>query len=76
MQQCSKCNGVGIVPLTGRALETYHLLRRQRAPINGADLARQIDIAETAMNNRLARLERLGLAARQINGVESLWVAK
>ena len=59
---CPYCGGTGRVPLTGVYAGTLELLRRQPGEATGADLARQDGCKATAMNNRLAALERFGLA--------------
>lgn len=60
--RCKHCDGLGVVPLTGKYADTLKLLRLQKHPMSGADLARLDGCQATAMNNRLAALERMGLA--------------
>jgi biotin operon repressor len=76
MVACPCCGGEGRVELTGTYRETLALLKRQRAEVNGAALARLAGCQETAMNNRLVRLERLGLAVGRRHGRERLWRAR
>jgi hypothetical protein len=76
MVACPCCGGEGWVELTGTYRETLVLLKRQRAEVNGAALAKLCGIKATAMNNRLIYLERLGLAVGRRNGRERLWRAR
>jgi len=59
---CPCCRGTGQVELTGVYALTLDLLRRQPGEITPADLARQDGCKATTMCNRLAALERMGLA--------------
>lgn len=59
---CPGCRGTGRKELTGVYAETFALLRGRRREITGAELARMVHCKPTAMNNRLAALERLELA--------------
>jgi len=60
--RCPSCKGTGRIELTGVYAETLALLQRQGVERTGAELARLDGCKATAMNNRLAALERLGLA--------------
>ncbi len=64
---CPCCGGTGLRPLTGVYAETLALLRAA-GEATGADLARRVGCKATAMNNRLAALERLGLAVSRRYG--------
>lgn len=72
---CSHCGGEGQIELTGIHADTFTLLRNQPASLNGVDLAKLAKCNPTAMNNRLAYLERQGLAERKRYGRESTWKA-
>lgn len=65
---CSCCGGTGRLLLTGVYADTLALLRRQPGEVSGAALARQDGCKAPAMNNRLASLERLGLATSRRYG--------
>ncbi len=73
---CTSCGGTGRVELTGVLAETLAVLRRQEAPINGANMAYLAGCTNMAMCNRLVALERLGLATSTRYGRERRWVAK
>ena len=60
--RCPCCRGSGRIPLTGIYAQTLALLRRCHGEVTAASLARQDGCKATAMNNRLAALERFGLA--------------
>lgn len=64
---CPYCNGVGHVEVSPVYKETWFLLKKF-GPISGAELSRHDGCKETAMNNRLAVLEELGLARSQTYG--------
>lgn len=72
---CSHCDGEGYIELTGIHADTLRLLREQSAQLNGVELAKLAKCNPTAMNNRLAYLERNGLAERTRYGSQSLWRA-
>lgn len=72
---CPWCLGTGRMPLSGVYAATLALLRTQPDPINGAALARLAGCKETAMNNRMVRLEELGLAVGERDGRQRLWRA-
>lgn len=72
---CPCCLGSGRVALPEVYAATLHLLAQQSAEVNGAALARLAGCAETAMNNRLVKLEAWGLAVGRANGRERLWRA-
>lgn len=67
---CPHCKGKGVVELTGVYAETLAMLRSTSGPITGASLARESGCKATAMNNRLAVLERLGYASSERHGRE------
>jgi hypothetical protein len=73
---CPTCGGSGEVEVTGIYADTLLLLRRQKGEVSGADLARLDGCNATAMNNRLAALERLGLATSRRYGRQRLFRAK
>lgn len=64
-----------MVEVTGLYADTWRFLLKQKASMNGAELARRMRINPTAMNNRLVWLEAHGLAISTRNGKECLWVA-
>ena len=70
--QCTHCGGSGLVELTGVYAETLALLARH-SDRNGAELARLAGCQETAMNNRLVALQRMGLAYGRKYGRSRLW---
>lgn len=72
---CGHCGGTGHIELTGVYADTLALLRRQRAEITGADLAKVDGCKETAMNNRLAMLESHGFAKSRRYGRKRLFKA-
>lgn len=63
---CSACSGIGKVMVTGVYLDTLKTLRHRG--VNGGyviahrDAGNYFDCAPTALNNRLAWLEKHGLA--------------
>ena len=59
---CGCCEGSGEVPLGAEYHETLVRLRRMSSSITGAQLGKKMGVEPTAMNNRLRRLEELGLA--------------
>jgi len=72
---CQHCSGTGRREVTGIYAETLALLRRQKQEVTGADLAAIDGCKATAMNNRLASLERLGLATSRRFGRKRLYKA-
>jgi Mn-dependent DtxR family transcriptional regulator len=58
---CSHCKGTGRIELTGEYLETLNRLRELGKEMSGAELAKDMGIQPTAMNNRLSRIEQHGL---------------
>ncbi len=72
--KCKCCGGTGRVELTGRYAETLKKLRGC-GEITGAELARRDGCNATAMNNRLAALERHGLARSRRFGRQRLYQA-
>lgn len=72
---CSHCGGKGVVEFTGVFADTLVLLR-QAGPTTAADLAPVAGCKATAMSNRLAALEKLGLATSRRYGVKRLYQAK
>jgi len=73
---CPTCSGSGRIELTGCYADTLRLLRLQRKEIHGAALAKLGGCKPTAMNNRLACLEKFGLAESRRYGRERLYKAK
>lgn len=71
---CSCCRGTGCVELTGEYLVTYRKLL-EVGEQTGAALAAMLGTKPTAMNNRLAALERLGLATSRRWGRKRLFTA-
>lgn len=71
---CPYCRGEGIVVLTGEYWKTYHALIAA-GETWGASLARTLGCAPTAANNRLAALERKGLATSRRWGRRRLYRA-
>lgn len=74
--RCPHCAGKGTIELTGIYAETLTLLRQQRREVSGADLARVAGCKATAMCNRLAALERHGLAVSRRYGRKRLFRVK
>lgn len=72
---CPHCRGSGRIPLTGVYADTLELLRAN-GEATGADLARVEGCKATAMNNRLAMLERHGLATSRRYGRQRLYRVK
>jgi len=70
---CPHCSGKGDVELTGVYADTIALLRRQKKEVTGAELAAVVQCKATAMNNRLATLERFGLAVSRRYGRKRLY---
>lgn len=64
---CPYCLGSGSVRVSPIYKSTWLLLKKH-GPISGAALSRYDGCKETAMNNRLAALEELGLARSQTCG--------
>jgi hypothetical protein len=58
---CECCQGKGTREVTGKYAEALHMVRRARREVTGAELARIEGCKPTAMNMRLAALERIGL---------------
>lgn len=74
--RCPLCRGAGRVELTGVYLETFLALAACGGEVCGAELARRMKAKPTAVNNRLAALERHGLATSRRYGRERLFTAK
>jgi hypothetical protein len=72
---CRCCGGVGKIELTGVAADTLKLLKAQKSPLCGAELAELAGCSGMAMCNRLVLLERHGLAKATRYGVKRLWQA-
>ena len=66
---CRYCGGSGRIELTGRYRETLELIGVNEE-VTGASLARRDGCQATAMNNRLAALERFGLLVSKLFGRE------
>ena len=62
-RKCPHCNGSGLVEVTGVYAETFILLRSSATRVTGAELAKRAGCKATAMNNRLAMLEKFGLCS-------------
>lgn len=73
--RCGHCGGTGLRPLTGVYADTLVLLRAA-GEVTGADLARRARCKATAMNNRLAVLERHGPSTSRRYGHKRLYRAK
>ena len=70
-KKCGHCKGRGTIPVTGEYSDTLYLLRkvfRSYDEITGAELADIAGIKPTAMNNRLAILEKFGFLRSRIWG--------
>lgn len=61
--------------MNGAHADTYFALIEHGGETSGANLARQFGCKATAMNNRLAYLEELGLATSRRYGRERLFKA-
>jgi DNA-binding transcriptional ArsR family regulator len=72
---CPCCKGTGRVEMSGVIADTLALLRRQGGEVTGAALARLDGCKPTAMNNRLAYLERRGLVTSRRYGRVRLYRA-
>lgn len=72
---CTRCGGTGAVELTGVYADTLALVIRHPC-LNGAELARKAKCKATAMNNRLKRLEELGVVCGKIYGRQIVWTHK
>ena len=73
--KCHCCNGTGRIPFTGIYADTLALLRKQRDPMTGIELARLAKCEGTAMCNRLAALESMGFAESKPYGRKKFWKA-
>jgi DNA-binding MarR family transcriptional regulator len=71
---CPWCKGCGRVVLHGEHLTTFLELATVGEP-NGADLGKRMKVPATAMNNRLATLEKHGLATSRRWGRKRLFKA-
>lgn len=76
MVPCPCCGGRGRVEFTGEYRLTLERLREQPGEVSGAELARIMGVRPTAMCNRLARLEAMGLATSRRFGRERRFRAK
>ena len=79
--RCGHCHGKGVVELTGVYADTLRLLRDLATALSdgettGAELARVAGCKATAMNNRLAILEKHGLASSRRCGRLRVYKAK
>lgn len=69
--KCKRCNGTGQMPFNGAIADTLRMLRKLREPVTGAATARRLgNVKPSAMNNRLAYLENIGLAESERYGRE------
>jgi hypothetical protein len=67
--KCSRCGGRGEIELTGVYAVTLKALRK-RGEVTGTALAKEMNANPTAVLNRLAALERFGLARSRQFGRE------
>lgn len=74
--KCPKCRGRGVVPLPRVLRETLAALKPYGFGITGADLARQMGLNPTAVNNRLEKLHVVKHATRRKAGREVLYFPK
>jgi hypothetical protein len=74
-RKCTCCDGTGRVELTGVYADTYAMLSDIGRETNGAGLAIVAGCSPTAMCNRLAALERLGVATSRRYGRQRLFKA-
>ncbi len=72
--KCYCCDGSGQLELTGKYAETLEMLLKY-GEIHGALLAGMDGCKATAMNNRLAGLERIGLVTSRRHGRNRLYQA-
>jgi hypothetical protein len=73
---CSCCGGSGRVELTGVYAEALAAVVAAGAEVTGAEMARRSgEGSATAWNNRLARLEQMGLLTGRIYGRRKLYKA-
>lgn len=70
---CPMCEGCGRIELTGEYRETFEVLRAMGREANGVELAALMGVKPTAMNNRLASLERHGLVTSRRYGRRRLF---
>jgi DNA-binding transcriptional ArsR family regulator len=54
-------------------IDTLRALLQLTEEYNGAEIGRIMRVPETAMNNRLRKLESLGLATSRQDGRQLLW---
>jgi Mn-dependent DtxR family transcriptional regulator len=73
---CPHCRGTGRVDLTGVYLDTFIALAESGGETTGAKLSRQMGAKPSAVNNRLAALERHGIVTSRRWGRERLFKAK
>ncbi len=73
--RCHLCNGTGHALLTGECLTTLIALAERTGETTGAELAKSMGVKATAMNNRLAALERHGLVTSRRWGRKRLYKA-
>ncbi len=73
---CPHCQGHGVLPLTGVYADTLALLRGQRGEVTGAEVGRLAGCSNEAACNRLAALEKHGLATSRRYGRKRLYKAK
>jgi hypothetical protein len=73
---CGHCKGCGRIELSGEYLATFERLRSLGTEATGAELGPLMGVQATAMNNRLAALERLGLVASRRHGRMRLFSVK
>jgi DNA-binding transcriptional ArsR family regulator len=76
LRPCPRCSGTGWLPLPDAYRETLDAMRPLNHEINGAQLAAQMSVHPTAMNNRLVVLKALGMVIDRRDGRQRLWRIK
>lgn len=79
--QCSQCDGRGEIPLPEALSDVLHIVKNHARGIScGVRAAEVLAICAdrkrvkiSAINNRLVKLESLGLVSREKHGKEFLW---
>lgn len=70
---CPFCRGTGLTPLTTVYRETLAVVRGIKREVTGAELSRTLAAKPTAVNNRLAVLERHGYLTSRVDGRRRLY---
>lgn len=68
IRKCPKCRGKGTVPLSLPLADTYSKLLHYVVGVTASDLARDLKVNVTAINNRLERLRAAKLVTRRRTG--------